>query len=520
MTEVTHQPCDSCGSSDAFSYNTEKGVGYCHSCGYSKKVSGKSNEVKQERKSNVNGLTAKHLDMRGLTRTTMEAYNVLTYVNSNGEPVEQHYPYPEGHKVRFFPKSFKASAGFKSDQLFGMDKFPSGSAKAITITEGEVDALSAFQMLGSKYPAVALPSATPSSKLFSKCKDYLDGFDKIYCSFDNDGKSDAVLTALAALFPNRVYSLTHGELKDANDFLTSGKAAEYKACWWNARKFVPDNVFNSTEDFLSIFRDSDDSSYLPTGIQQLDDTILGLMRGHFTVFQAPEGIGKTEFMRFLEYNILSNHKDVPIAICHMEEVKKRSLLGLVSYHLKQNFTRQDLITEAEATDKVEQAITDLTENENLFQFSLGVDDDPLVILDRIRYFATACGCQYVFFEPIQDLGYSRTDEGTLESFLSGLSTKLMRLASELNIGIITIAHENDEGQVRDCRMISKRASVVIKLQRDKLTDDPVARNTTDLIVTKNRPTGQTGKAGCLYFNEASFTLEEKTGDYETMQEDF
>ena len=34
MSEIIHKPCPfvACGSSNAFSYNTEKRVGKCHSC--------------------------------------------------------------------------------------------------------------------------------------------------------------------------------------------------------------------------------------------------------------------------------------------------------------------------------------------------------------------------------------------------------------------------------------------------------------------------------------------------------
>jgi hypothetical protein len=96
-----------------------------------------------------------------------------------------------------------------------MDKFNAGCAKAVTITEGELDALSAYQMLGSKYPVVSLPSATPSGKLFEKCKDWLGSFEKIYLSFDSDGKSDGVAHKLANIFPNRVYNVPHDKYKDA-----------------------------------------------------------------------------------------------------------------------------------------------------------------------------------------------------------------------------------------------------------------------------------------------------------------
>ena len=70
------------------------------------------------------------------------------------------------------------------------------------------------------------------------------------------------------------------------------------------------------------------------------------MQGHFTVFKAPTGIGKTELMRYMEYSMLK--QGVPIAAWHLEETKLRSLLGLVSYEVGDNLTRRDLIEEKEA----------------------------------------------------------------------------------------------------------------------------------------------------------------------------
>jgi len=532
MEELSHIPCPhpDCSSTDAFSYNKEKQVGYCHSCGegypakgvtyddeylvaypinsFSKEDEEGSYPMAQTNVVPIEKHTV-HREYRGITEDTMGFYAVGTAINSHGESIEQYYIYPSGgRKIRTLPKIFKADRGFKADELFGMQYFNAGCAKACTITEGELDAMSAYQMLGSKYPVVSLPSATPSKRMFEKCKDWLGSFERIYVSFDSDGKSDAVAAKLCALFPNKIYRVAHDKYKDANEFLMDGATYEYRNAWYNANKFTPENVFNTTEQFLSIYNEGEDSKYLPTGIEALDNTILGLMQGHFTIFQAPEGIGKTEFMRFLEYNILKNHPDVPIAIWHNEESKRRSLLGLVSYDLGLNLTRKDLVEAHDMETDVESSITRLTKNGMLYQFTMGVDDDPMELLDRIRFFATACECRYIFFEPIQDLGYSKHGDGTLEQFLSELSTKLARLASELNVGIVTIAHENDEGQIRDCRMIGKRASVVVKLARDKFAESDKERNTTTLTVIKNRPAGTTGFGGQLLFDPDSFTLSE------------
>jgi twinkle protein len=447
-------------------------------------------------------------DYRGVRKDIMEWYGVQTF------GFNQVYKYPSGfRKIRNTKeKQFKTDKGFKTDELFGMDKFNAGSSRSVVICEGELDAMSAFQMLDKKYPCVSVPSATPNQKLWQgKAKDWINSFDRIVLSVDNDEAGRALAAKIGALFPKKTYQIIHDKFKDANEFLEGNAKASYAAAFYNAKRYSPDNIRSTPEQFLELFEKQDDAQYVSTGIESFDDVALGLMQGHFTVFQAPEGIGKTEFMRYLEYYVLTQHEDTPIAICHLEETEKRSILGLVSYHLNMNLTRRDLIEEHNMQEEVKQAIIELTEKENLYQFQIAVDEDPMDILEKIRYFREACGVKYVFFEPIQDLAYSRKGDDSVEKWLSALSVQLSRIASELNVGIVTIAHENDDGQVRDCRTIAKRASVVVKLERDKMAEDRDERNTTKLLLVKNRPAGKTGFAGKLIFNETTFKLSEDRG---------
>ena len=156
MSEHGSQPCPypSCGSSDAFSWNTD-GFGKCHSCdrGYPSKermfdwakdrypVSGN-----KDYDMNVTNFTPKRIEdvgegsytnMRGINSKTMEDFGVLTYGD------RQEYVYPSGGiKVRKLDeKGFYAKSGFKGDELFGMNFFTAGSSKMVTITEGELEAL-------------------------------------------------------------------------------------------------------------------------------------------------------------------------------------------------------------------------------------------------------------------------------------------------------------------------------------------------------------------------------------------
>ena len=186
MEKTSHLPCpyEGCGSSDAFKWWPEDGNGFCHACRGNYPIDKKqtfswakdrypTSGNKEWDSMNVTSFTPKKIEskddgryqsMRGINATTMEDYGVKTF------PDRQEYVYPSGGiKVRRLDeKAFYTKDGFKGDELFGMNLFTSGSSKMVTVTEGELDALSVAQMLKSSYtnPVVSLPSATPSKKLW------------------------------------------------------------------------------------------------------------------------------------------------------------------------------------------------------------------------------------------------------------------------------------------------------------------------------------------------------------------
>ena len=519
----THGKCPDCGGNGGLS-TWANGATFCHTC---EKRTGGTKHKEEFNYVSATDLVLKDYPMRGLDSDVEKFYGVKTGVNASGTPVTRVYPYPHRPKTRILPKDFSKNFGFTADHLFGMDKFNAGSSKALTITEGEEDAMAAYQMLGKKWPVVSLPSASSLKTVLQNKEsyNYIKAFSTIVIATDNDEAGERTAELLKRAFPGRCYRVQMTKHKDASEYLTQKDSSDFLYAWINRQKYVPDNVFNRSDQFEAIIKDDKGSMYIPTGIADLDSRILGLMQGHFTVLTAPEGIGKTELMRYFEANLITKHPTVSFASMHSEESKKRSLLGLASYTLQKDVTLQDTETVINEDGEEEivylpsykgtpeadviAAIKSFTDRENFYQFTLSIDDDPMSILEQIRYFAEVCGCKYVFFEPIQDLGYARQSDSSLEQFLSELVTKLALLATELGIGIISIAHENDDGQIRDCRMIGKRASVVLKLSRDKHAETDDEKNTTKIIVEKNRPVGPTGYGGMLGFDPDTFTLSEK-----------
>lgn len=502
MSPKTHLTCPQCGHNGCYT-EWPNGSGFCHSCGFKPRVQREEEEVGLE-------LKQEYRSYRGIDLDVVKHYNVTTGVDDKGREVTRSYPYPHRPKLRVLPKDFSQNKGFTNTHLFGQNLYNMSSSRFITIVEGEDDALAAYQMLGKKYPVVAIPGAAngKSSAFLKATYDYVNSFQNIILAFDNDEPGQAASDRFAEAFPNKVYKVQLSTYKDACEYLENKASSDFLYAWVNRVKYVPEWDVNTPEQFLQVLEDGKDWVYVPTGISAYDDVALGLMQGGLTVFTAPEGIGKTEFMRMLEYQLIQEHPEIPFAYCHMEETNKRSILGLVSYKLNKNVTRTALI---ENMEEVKEAVRDITSRENIHQFSIGVNEDPLVILNRIKYYATVCDCKYIFFEPIQDLAHQRSDPGeSPEQFLSKLSVQLSRIAAETGVGIITIAHQNDNGEIRDCRLIGKQAAVRVDLTRNLLSQDEDERNTTTLTVVKNRPVGPTGFAGQLKFDLESFTLREKT----------
>ena len=502
----THGTCPECGHKECYT-EWEDGGAFCHSCNFR---SGSSTS-EFTGSSGLYDPTITHSEpeeYRQLRMHTITSYEVRTGKGVGDIPKRREYPYPHKVKYRYLPKDFSKNIGFTNDHLFGMDKFAPGSHKTITVVEGEDDALAAYQMLGSNPPVVSLPSASISAGLINNCGDYLRSFQEIVVCTDGDDAGRKAAERLATAFPNRVYLVDLGtdKLKDACDYLKDGKEKEFFRAWNNRKKFVPSGYWNTPDQMVELLNETTTSTFFPTPVEALNDVIHGLPLGHLVVITGPEGQGKTEVMRLFELQMLKEHKDVNIGVLHLEETRKTCLETYACYELRSNVRNPDHTVPRK---DINTAIRKLTDNHNLYFFDFHIDEDPLAILEKVRYLHTACDCKVIFIDPIQQLSYGTRRDQSEEQVLSQISVQLERLANDLDICIVMTTHVNDDGQTRSSRMIGKSASIRIDLKRDHMNTDPDVRNTTYLNVSKNRPTGATGFAGILKFNPSTFTLEEE-----------
>lgn len=505
MSERSHQPCPFCSSSDGFSYSSDTGLFRCFVCECTPKTErglcfdGKTlTEFKDQQEQEV-GLILEpyYRHYRSIPEKIYEKFGV--YFTKLGDKESMHYTYPNATKTRQLPKYFTASGTL--DNFFGQDDYTGG--RIITITEGELDRLSVITMMGD-WPCVSVPGASPSKSFWTNARSYLANFEKIVLSIDNDEAGDALVDKFFKLFPGKVYRVNHGKYKDANEFLEAGDGQEFKSAWFNAQKVKPDNINTTAEDFLRVYDDTPNYEYFPTGIAGLDQKMLGIHKGAFTMVLAPTGIGKTEFFRYLEYQCFKN-STYSFAFCHNEETELRSLLGLSSYELQTSVVRKDLIEQKGLEKEVKQSLQKFGDSERLYQFKIALDADVDDIVEEIRFLATAMGVDFFFIEPIQD--FISGDTSTKENKLTDLANKMKRMCPELNIGIVVIAHANEDGDAKYCKSLTQSTAYEIVLSRDAESEDIQIANTTFVSVgRKNRTGGGSGPAGALTFSLDTYTL--------------
>ena len=205
-----HLPCPLCSSSDAVSVNKDNSA-YCFSCKeYIKEYNMETQEVSSTNSANeyevknfmVDSNYAEIID-RNIKESTCKKYGVTVKMDSLGNITNHYYPYHDAQgakiatKTRYTKlKEFSLQGNTKFSGLFGEHLFTKN--KYVIITEGELDALSAYQMFKTdKYetPVVSIKNGVTSAvKDIKSSLDWLEKFNNVIINFDNDpqGKENAL----------------------------------------------------------------------------------------------------------------------------------------------------------------------------------------------------------------------------------------------------------------------------------------------------------------------------------------
>lgn len=523
----THQPCPDCGSSDALSISNN-GWATCFAC-QKKTPPDRGNGVEYMHTPapvvSLNPSLREKLTIeqysgipaRAITKQTCEKYLCLV----DGADIIFGYSKPDGGlsatKTRRPDKTFIINGDWKSAGLYGQNLFNAGG-KYVTITEGELDALAAFQMQGSKWPVVSIKNGAASA--IKDCKaayEWLMTFENIVLCFDNDEAGQNATAQVAELFGAKSKIMRHRkQYKDACEYLINGDTKEFIDTFWSAEKYVPDGIVNGASLLDEVMKPLAKADCVYP-FSELNRLTYGIRKGELVTLTAGSGLGKSQVLREFIYHIFTKTED-NIGCLFLEEGVRKTALSLMSLAANKPLHLPD----TECTDDEKREAFEATLGTGriyLFDHfgSTSVDN----IVNRVRYMAKALSCSYVVLDHVS-IVVSAQASGDERKALDEIMTRLRMLVQETGIALFVVSHlkrpdgkGHEEGaatslaQLRGSGSIAQLSDMVIGLERNGQHEDITERNTTHVRVLKNRFSGTTGPAGKLLYSMETGRMSER-----------
>lgn len=544
MTEsqfIKHTECSKCGSSDGRSLYSD-GHSFCFCC----------HDYEKAPRATIEDLEG--LGITSFKQTQPEGYKPVLEVFKNTEAVHvvergissatmHHYGAGSDGKNYYFPycdaagkviaakirgveeKTFSIQGDWKHATLFGQNKFTPGG-RAITITEGEFDALAAYQLTGSRFPVVSVRNGAQAA--LKDCRasfEYLDSFERITICFDNDEPGKAAANQVAELFGSKAFIFKPKQegLKDACDYLAKGLNKEFVDTWWDAEKYVPDGIVSGSTlwDLVNQPVEKADVMYPYHGI---NDLTYGIRCGELVTVTAGSGLGKSQFLREIVWQILSKTED-NIGLMFLEESVKKTAKSLMALAANKPLHLPDCeVTDEELLDAFNRTLG--TDRLYLFDHfgSTSVDN----IINRVRFMAKGLACKYVFVDHVSII-VSAQESGDERKAIDEVMTKLRMLVQECGISLFVVSHlkrPSDKGheegavtslsQLRGSGSIAQLSDIVLGLERNGQHEDPIERHTTHVRVLKNRFSGITGKACRLLYSKQTGRMVERQDEEQSL----
>ena len=530
--ENQHLPCPNpdCGSSDAFSYH-QNGWWRCFSCGENiheeqlgegaikKKVPSK-NKTKQE------GLlkgTAEAIKSRGLTEFSCKKFQYLKAQDEHGKWCQvatycDEYGTPVAQKVRYPDKKFIWKGSPSQAKLFGQNLWEAG--KRIIIAEGELDAITISQTYGShRWAVVSLKDGATSAINDIKANyEFLIKFDEIILFFDNDQSGREASRKCAELLPvGKVKIANMTAYKDASEALMEGSAGVISTAIFEAKSWRPDGIRTSADLREALSLDVSDVASIEYPWRGLTKkTGGGLQLGTLVMICSGTGVGKTTLISQLALHL--HKKGESVGMLALEEHNNITLKRLLGIHAE---TASDKFDEKYSVEEKFKLFDEVFGDHPMYFYDHFGSIDVETISSRIRYMVKALGVRWIFLDHLSIMVSGiQAGHGDGERKLVDVAlTHLRTLVAELNCGLVCVSHLRrpdgnlgHEGgarvslnQLRSSHSIAQLSDQVIGINVPR--EDPDS-NYRELVLLKNRFTGETGDCGMIRYDREKGILEE------------
>ena len=538
--ELVHQPCPLCDSSDAVGINKDRSA-KCFSCdefikNYDNACEGKDMETATVKpiKQQVNDIAGMFaaLSDRKIKLETAKKYGVKVQHDLQGRVVKHFYPFYNGHELaatkcrNVKDKGFFLQGTYNDTGLFGQQLFKSG--KYVTITEGECDAMAAYELLGSKWAVVSIKrGAAGAVRDIKESLEFFDDFENVIISFDNDKAGKEAAIKVARLFkPSkaRIMTLPTG-CKDPNDMLRQNKHKEFTEAWWSAKTYTPSGVINVSEQ-RDKFHNREKKDSVPYPYEGLNKKLYGMRQGELVTLTGGTGLGKSSVTREIEHWLIKETKD-NVGIIALEEDWRRTIDGVLSIEANARLYI-DQIRERYSKEELDTFFDILYDGENKNRVWVHAHfgaNDLDEIFSKIRFMIIGCGCKWVVVDHLHML-VSASTEGDERRTIDSIMTRLRSIVEETGVGLILVSHlrrvdgnkghengiEVNLSHLRGSQSIAQLSDCVLALERNQQSDDYQESQTTKVRVLKSRYTGDVGLASHLLYDNETGRLQEISND--------
>lgn len=568
---IRHEACPNCGSKDNLAIYSD-GSYFCFShCGH-KSVSEdwlEENAGKGKSKSKVKTSSRKEENpmsfgeskttkpaiteeenqvIKGKTSTSGNGFRSIrddvykyfgvrhSYDEKTGEVTEQYYPVTQegqisGYKIREVPKNFRSVGRTGADcEMFMSFRFNRGG-KYLLITEGEVDSLSAYQMLkdynskrGSDFETAVVSPTTGanSQKQIAANYKFFNLFDQCIVAYDSDKAGQEAVEKIIPALPKGKVKIMQMRYKDANEYLEKGKDKEFISDFYAAKSYVPVGVVASNEISKAMREEIQVARIpLPPFMHKLQDMMAGgIPLGRIVNLGSASGTGKSticdEILYFMLFN--SPHK---VGIVTLESTTGQYGIKLLSRHIskKLELLGPDVAFEMMEQEDIKKKEYELFNNEHGEPRFFLVDDrdgDVTNIQAAIENLIISCACKVIVLDPLHDIISSLPleDQENFMSWQKGMVKSHMctflnvchtRKTSNGQKSGSTGADLHEEDLMGNSA-IYKSAACNLMFSRNKEAEDELEKNTTIMKATKIRWTGKTGIAGKYYYDNEKHRL--------------
>ena len=521
---VSRLPCESCHSRDNAALFSD-GHTYCFGCQAYSSGDGSGTTVTSEKQQpdhhhhHSNLLSGEYVDLRArkLTAETCRKFGYMVATHKGQAVQTASYRDASGaicaQKVRTKDKNFSILGEAKKMTLFGSHLWTSG--KKIVLCTGELDCMSISQIQGHKWATCSIPNGDASARKSVLANyDYLMNFQEIVLLFDQDESGQKAAIEVAEALPVGRVSIGTLPYKDANECLVKGASGEVINAIFQAKAYRPDGIL-SPDDLREAIHQVDAMSAVHFPYERLNTMCKGVEKPALITIAAGSGVGKSTLVREFAYSFMMQGENVGLLL--LEETPKRSAQGLVGLHMNKNIC---IDPDAATPDEISNAYEDLLSKGGQFYLldhfgSTAMQD----ISNKITYMHKALGCNIIILDHISLLVSGLTGKVTDERRLVDDIVHHLRttIVQELGITLFMVSHlkrpnspQGHEGgakvrlsELRSSHSIAQLSDFCIGLQVDE--DDPTS-GIRELVLLKNRKTGECGYAGTLQYDRTTSRL--------------